>query len=115
MIHITPQQRLILAVDAIDFRKGMDTLVGFCRTYLGDPFTGTVFAFRNKRGTAIKLLVYDGTGFWLATKRFSRRTLRYWPQGTNEHVCATTMMIILNQGVPTSLASSWRTLPGSSL
>ena len=30
-----------------------------------DPFTGTVFVFRNRRATAVKVLVYDGQGFWL--------------------------------------------------
>lgn len=113
MIHITPHQHLILAVGAIDFRKGMDTLIGFCRQYLGDPFTGTVFAFRNRKRSAVKLLVYDGTGFWLCTKRFSRGKLHYWPESSDKPVCATTMMIILNQGTPVPLTPSWRALPSS--
>ena len=115
MIHITPQQRLILAVDAIDFRKGMDTLIGLCRQHFGDPFTGAVFAFRNRKRNAVKLLVYDGTGFWLCTKRFSRGKLYYWPQSSDEPICATTMMIILNQGKPAQLSPSWRALPSSAV
>lgn len=113
MIQITPQQRLILAVDAIDFRKGIDALIGLCRQYFGDPFSGTVFVFRNHRGTAVKLLIYDGTGFWLCTKRFSRGTLKYWPRSSDESICATTLMIILNQGSPVVLTPSWRPLPSS--
>ncbi len=113
MIQITPQQRLILAVDAIDFRKGIDGLIGVCRKYFGDPFSGTIFAFRNQKGTAVKLLVYDGTGAWLCTKRFSRGNLKYWPRSSDEYVCATTLMIILNQGSPVELEPSWRALPSS--
>jgi transposase len=113
MIQITPQQKLILAVDAIDCRKGIDGLIGLCRKYFGDPFSGTVFAFRNQKGTSVKLLVYDGTGAWLCTKRFSAGKLRYWPRSPDEIVCATNMMIILNQGSPVSLGSSWRRLPSS--
>jgi transposase len=30
-----------------------------------DPFGGTLFVFRNRRASAVKLLVYDGRGFWL--------------------------------------------------
>ena len=56
MIQMSPQQRLILAVDAIDFRKGTDAMIGLCRKYFGDPFSGTVFAFRNTKGSAVKLL-----------------------------------------------------------
>jgi hypothetical protein len=36
-----------------------------------DPFSGWLFIFRSRRGTAIKLLCWDGQGFWLATKRLS--------------------------------------------
>ena len=36
-----------------------------------DPFSGTLFVFQNRRGTAIKILAYDGQGFWLALKRLS--------------------------------------------
>lgn len=103
----------MLKVEPIDFRKGMDSLIGVCRMLVSDPYQGTIFAFRNKRGTSVKLLVYDGTGFWLCAKRFSRGTLKHWPQSNSEHVCSTTMAIILNQGKPVSLKSSWRSLPGS--
>lgn len=113
MIQISPSQPLILAVDAIDFRKGTDALIGLCRKYFGDPFSGTVFAFRNQKGTAVKLLIYDGTGFWLCAKRFSQGKLRYWPRSPEEIVCATNLMVILNQGSPVSLGSSWRRLPSS--
>ena len=90
----------MLRVEPIDFRKGMDSLIGVCRTLVSDPYQGTIFAFRNKRGTSVKLLVYDGTGFWLCVKRFSRGKLKHWPQGDHDKVCATTMAIILNQGAP---------------
>ncbi len=113
MIHITPQQTLMLSIDPIDFRKGMDSLIGVCRGLVADPYSGTVFAFRNKRGTSVKLLVYDGTGFWLCAKRFSRGKLAYWPSSSSDQICATTMTIILNQGSPAIMSPSWRQLPGS--
>lgn len=113
MIQISPQQRIMLKVEPIDFRKGMDSLIGLCRTLVNDPYQGTIFAFRNKRGTSIKLLVYDGTGFWLCAKRFSQGKLKFWPQSQQDKVCATNMMIILNQGAPAVINSSWRALPGS--
>jgi transposase len=49
-------------------RKGIDSLAQLCREKLAaDPFSGCLFIFRSRRGTAIKLLAYDGQGFWLAT------------------------------------------------
>lgn len=80
MIQITPQMRILVAVDAQDFRKGIDGLARICREVLeADPFCGALFVFRNRRGTAIKILVYDSQGFWLAQKRLSRGRFRWWP------------------------------------
>jgi len=62
-----------LAVDAVDFRRGIDGLARLCQEVLkADPFSGTLFVFRNKRGTSIKVINYDGQGFWLCQKRLSR-------------------------------------------
>jgi len=113
MIQITTQHRLHIFVEPIDFRKGIDGLAGLCRQSVGSPYDGTVFAFRNRSGSAVKILVYDGTGFWLCTKRFSKGKLRYWPKSCNERVCATTMAVILNQGKPSVMAPAWRQLPSS--
>ncbi|WP_412755518.1 IS66 family insertion sequence element accessory protein TnpB [Legionella longbeachae] len=113
MIQITPQHHLHIKVEPIDFRKGIDALVGLCRQNITSPYGGAVFAFRNKSSIAVKLLVYDGTGFWLMTKRFSQGKLRYWPKSCDEHVCATTMAVILNQGRPGSMRPAWRALPSS--
>lgn len=113
MIQITPQHKLYLWINPVDFRKGVDALVGLCRKQAGSPYDGTIYAFRNKKGVAVKLLVYDGTGFWLCTKRFSKGRLKHWPKSCDERVCATTMTIILNQGAPATMAPSWRALPAS--
>jgi transposase len=87
MIQITPQMRILLAVEAVDFRKGIDGLARSCREVLKeDPFSGHVFVFRNKRGTSIKVLMYDGQGFWLCQKRLSKGRFRWWPQRGREGV-----------------------------
>lgn len=81
MIQITPQMRIFLAVEAVDFRKGIDALAAVCRSKLAsDPFSGALFVFRNRRSTAIRILVYDGQGFWLCHKRLSTGRFRYWPK-----------------------------------
>jgi hypothetical protein len=37
--------------------------------------------FRSRRGTSIRILVYDGQGFWLAQKRLSKGKFVSWPSG----------------------------------
>jgi transposase len=55
MIQITPQMRILLAVEPQDFRKGIDGLCRVCREALkADPFSGTMFIFRNKSATSLK-------------------------------------------------------------
>ena len=66
MIQIVPHLKVLVACEPVDFRKGIDSLACVCRQrFEVDPFLGTLFVFRNRSGTALKLLVYDGQGFWL--------------------------------------------------
>lgn len=85
MIQVTPQMRVWVAVEPADFRRGIDGLVRLVRAELArDPFGGAVFVFRNRRATAVKLLVYDGQGFWLCQKRLSSGRFRFWPRARGE-------------------------------
>lgn len=113
MLQITPQHRLLLAIEPVDFRKGIDSLKALCRQKLfSDPFSGTIFAFTNRTRTSVKLLVYDATGFWLCQKRFSQGSLAWWPSGDKSTIQlrASELTILLAQGNPVSanLADDWR-------
>jgi len=56
MIQLTPQMRILVAVEPADFRKGIDGLARVCKDVLQhDPFSGWVFVFRNRRAKAIKM------------------------------------------------------------
>lgn len=80
MLSIAPQMRILVAVEPVDFRKGIDGLAGVCTRLIGeDPFSGCVVVFRNRRATAVKVLVYDGQGFWLCQKRLSQGRFQWWP------------------------------------
>ncbi len=80
MIQITPQMRILVCVEPIDFRKGIDGLCSVCRGQLGaDPFCGALFVFRNKTKTSLRILAYDGQGFWMCHKRLSSGRIGQWP------------------------------------
>lgn len=80
MILSSPTLRVFVATEPADFRKGIDGLAAICREQLAhDPFSGAAFVFRNRRGTAVKILLYDGQGFWLCQKRLSQGRFSHWP------------------------------------
>jgi transposase len=81
MIQVTPHMRILVAVEPVDFRKGIDGLAGICKYLQLDPFNGYLFVFRNKSGTSIKIVSYDGQGFWICQKRLSKGRFRWWPNG----------------------------------
>ena len=113
MIQITPQMRILVAVEPADFRRGIDGLAALCRQRLGaDPMDGALFVFRNRRGTSLKLLGYDGQGFWLCQKRLSQGRLNWWPTSSqaSERLSARELQILLWNGNPKAveLAEDWR-------
>ena len=114
MIQITPHLRILVAIEPVDGRKGVDSLAQLCREKLeADPFSGCVFIFRSRRGTAIKLLAYDGQGFWLATKRLSKGRFKWWPTGTEaaRTLRAHQAQLLLAAGNPEAEAPpEWRPL-----
>jgi transposase len=83
VLQITPQMRILVAIEAVDGRKGIDSPVQLCREKLAaDPFSGCLFFFRSRSATSIRVLAYDGQGFWLAQKRLSKGRFKWWPTGT---------------------------------
>ena len=112
MLQLTPQMRILVAIDAVDGRKGIDSLVQLCReTLAADPFTGCVFIFRSRSATSIRLLAYDGQGFWLAQKRLSKGRFVWWPSGKEpaRRLEAHQAQLLIAAGNPeTDAAPVWR-------
>ena len=117
MILITPHMRILVAVEPADFRCGIDGLARVCRERLQEePLAGALFLFRNRRGTALKGLIYDGGGFWLCHKRLSRGRFRYWPEagsGGKKALEAHQVHLLLSGGDPAAgntAPAPWRRL-----
>jgi transposase len=99
MLQLTPQMRILVAIDAVDGRKGIDSLVQLCRETL------------SRSATSIRLLAYDGQGFWLAQKRLSKGRFRWWPSGKGpaRSLEAYQAQLLLAAGDPdTKAAPMWR-------
>lgn len=81
MITFSPKNKHFVAIQPVDFRKGIPGLAALCQHQLSlDPMTGHCFLFRNKRLSDTKVLQYDGQGFQLTLKKLSKGQFNGWPK-----------------------------------
>jgi transposase len=113
MLQITPHMKILVCMQSVDFRKGIDGIASICRNHLQqDPHTGILFLFRNRSMTTVRILVYDGQGFWLCTKRLSKGKFKWWPQSSSESISILSwdLQTLLGNGNPcsASFGNDWR-------
>ena len=104
--------RILLAVEPVDFRKGIDGLAGVCKNILDqDPFSGYLFIFVNKKRTSLKILIYDGQGFWLCQKRLSAGRFKWRPKGNDLRINildSYQLQHLIWNGDPVPAAQMWK-------
>jgi len=115
MIALSPHMRILLAASPVDFRKGIDGLAAVCRKVLDtDPFAGYLFVFVNKKKISIKILVYDGQGFWLCQKRLSKGHFKFWPAANDSKAStleAHQLQALIWSKNPSTKTSLWKKIP----
>ena len=101
MITVPPGVRVLVWSTPVDFRRGMDSLAALVQVTLRlDPFAGDVFVFRSRRSDRVKLLLYDGTGLILITKRLEAGRFK-WPPVTDGVVRLSALQLsVLLSGLP---------------
>ena len=66
MIQLSSSAKISICIKPLDFRKGIDSI---CRIvaeeFNNDPRKGAIYIFINKRATQLRMINYDGTGFWI--------------------------------------------------
>jgi transposase len=75
MLTVGAQPRRIFAyAKPTDMRKSFQGLLALVQTVFGeeDPYSGSLFLFRNRRGNYVKILAWDRTGFVLYAKKLER-------------------------------------------
>jgi len=83
MLTLGPSIKVYLARGTTDMRKSFDGLAGAVRELLAeDPLSGHLFVFCGRRRHMVKILYWDGSGFWLVSKRLARGTFS-WPEASD--------------------------------
>lgn len=104
MIQVPANAAVVVMHEPISFRNGIEGTAAVARTVLQrEPMDGALFVFRNKRGHMLRILYYDGSGFWLCTKRLSKGRFSAWPEGAgspSSALLARELQILLWGGDP---------------
>lgn len=80
MLSFTGSLKVFISLQACDLRKSFNGLLALVTERLKeDPRAGALFVFSNRRHTRLKILYWDGTGFWVMTKRLEQGTFS-WPR-----------------------------------
>ncbi len=113
MISVSPKHRIYLAINPIDFRKGIHGIARLCQhQFMQDPMSGHYFIFRNKSRTDIKLLYYDSQGYCLFQKRLSTGRFMHWPTASSQLMTLTSaqLQVLMYNGDPQNAgeAAPWK-------
>jgi transposase len=103
MLTFNGSLKVYVALEACDMRKSFNTLAELVRNHLQlDPLSGAAFLFTNKSRRLIKILYFDGTGYWVVAKRLEKGTFN-WPadiQGDRRKlVLKPTALAMLTDGI----------------
>ena len=78
----TSALKIFVALEAQDLRKSFKGLTELALQHLADNLSReALFVFTNRTRTRIKLLYFDGTGLWVATKRLEAGRFS-WPSAS---------------------------------
>lgn len=115
MIQIPANANVLIMHEPVSFRNGIEGTAAIARLVLErEPMDGAFFVFRNRGRQMLRLLFYDGSGFWLCTKRLSTGRFTAWPKGDGSQPCssllARELQVLIWGGDPSSCAfpDLWR-------
>ena len=99
-LPVRPGLRIMVTSRPVDFRRGMDSLSTLVKgTLAADPFAGDVFVFRSKRADRLKILVWDGSGLVLVSKRLERGRFTWPPVQDGAMALSAAQLTLLFSGV----------------
>lgn len=106
--------RVILARHRVDFRKGLDGLLGEAYGLGADPYSGDCVLFVKRDHTQLRALMGDAIGLYLVTRRFEGgrvRVLESFSERPTGHAISTGELLLLLEGAQFTVhrrAAAWQ-------
>ena len=98
-------RRILLAREPVDFRKAIDGLAAVCEVDMREnPLDGSLYVFRNRRGTAVKMLIWTHGGFLMLYKKLERGRFRWPPIDTDRGTITHAELAAIMEGIDLSRA-----------
>jgi len=98
MLSLLPGGRILVAVESVDGREGIDSLAGAVRSILkGDPLSGDQFVFKTRRADKLKILAWIGDGFARYLWRLEKGTFAF-PAATDASASVTPTQLAMILG-----------------
>jgi transposase len=100
MLSLLPGGRILVAIEPVDGRKGIDSLAGVVRSALkGDPLSGDLYVFKNRTGDKLKILAWMGDGFALYLRRLESGTFAFPTAGDASVLVTPTQLAMILGGL----------------
>ena len=83
---LIPIEHIWLSLEAADMRGGIDSLLSrVVRSFSGGAVMHSAYIFTNKSANRLKVLIYDGAGIWLCTRRLQSGRF-VWPRDASGQI-----------------------------
>ena len=100
MLSMPPSVRIYVASAPTDMRKGFDSLAALVTQVIReDIFAGHLFVFRNRRGTHVKILWWDRSGYAVFYKRLERGVFRFPETSTGTVTMTAAELSLVLEGI----------------
>lgn len=100
MLNLPPTVRIFMCAAPTDMRRSFDGLARMVREHLGgDPMSGHLFVFVNRRGDRLKILYWDRDGFALYYKRLEQGTFQIPPTDAVDPAISRTQLAMMLDGI----------------
>ena len=97
MLHLSASVKYYFYTQAVDMRKGFDSLSGLVQQHMHlNVLNGGIFIFINKKRNQVKLLLWEGDGLSLYYKRLEQGTYECPQTIEGYNLSATQLQLILH-------------------